>query len=111
MNIRFQSNKLEQECNEFRLLQKRHGVQRAKLINRRLGALKAANCLQDLWNAPGRCHELLHDRAGQFSLDLDGPYRLIFQPAANPIPRKDDSSIDWTQISDVVILGVEDTHE
>ncbi len=62
-------------------------------------------------NLPGRCHELVQDRAGQLSLDLDHPYRLIFAPANEPLPTKPDGGIDWTQVTAVNILGVEDTHE
>ncbi len=62
-------------------------------------------------NLPGRCHELLHDRVGQLSLDLDHPYRLIFEPADEPIPKKPDGGIEWTKVTAVMIIGVEDTHE
>jgi hypothetical protein len=62
-------------------------------------------------NLPGRCHELREDRAGQLSLDLDHPYRLIFEPADNPIPLKPDGGIDWKKVTAIRIIGVEDTHE
>ncbi len=62
-------------------------------------------------NLPGRCHELLYDRAGQLSLDLDRPYRLIFAPAHEPIPVKSDGGLDWKEVTAIKILGVEDTHE
>lgn len=55
--------------------------------------------------------ELLHDRTGQLSLDLDHPYRLIFVPAHEPIPVKSDGGLDWKQVTAIKILGVEDTHE
>ena len=50
-------------------------------------------------------------RAGQISLDLDGPYRLIFEVANNPIPLKTDGGLDWIQVTSIKILEVEDTHE
>jgi len=62
-------------------------------------------------NLPGRCHELLHDRALQLSIDLDHPYRLIFEPADEPIPTKPDGGIDWNKVTALRILGIEDTHE
>jgi proteic killer suppression protein len=62
-------------------------------------------------HVPGRCHEVVGNRAGQLSLDLDHPYRLIFEPANDPIPRKDDGGLDWTKVTAVIIIGVEDTHE
>ena len=111
MDIVFKNNKFEEECNNQRLLEKRHGQERAKRIRRRLDDLRAAKILEDMRNLPGRCHELLHNRSGQLSLDLDHPHRLIFEPADEPIPKKPDGGIDWTKVTAVMILGVEDTHE
>lgn len=55
--------------------------------------------------------DFLYDRALQLSLDLDHPYRLIFEPANEPIPTKPDGGLDWNKVTAVRILGVEDTHE
>jgi proteic killer suppression protein len=44
---------------------------------------------------PGRCHELHGDRAGELSLDLDHPYRLLFRPTADPGPGSG-GGLDWT---------------
>lgn len=111
MDVTFKSKKLCEECNSQKKLQKRHGQVRAKRILQRLSDLKAAEVLEDLRNMPGRCHELRGDRAGQFSLDLDHPYRLIFRSANDPVPRKQDGGINWTEVTAIQILGVEDTHE
>lgn len=111
MDIVFNNRKFEKECNNQRLLETNHGADRAKRIRRRLDNLRAANVLEDMRNLPGRCHELIQDRAGQLSLDLDHPYRLIFEPADEPIPTKPDGGIDWNKVTAVRILGVEDTHE
>jgi proteic killer suppression protein len=43
-------------------------------------------------------------------LDLDGPYRLIFEPAHERKPEKEDGSLDWSAVTVVRVLGVEDTH-
>jgi hypothetical protein len=67
---------------------------------------------------PGRCHELKGERAGQLSIDLDGPYRLLFEPI-EPMMNPDteaytevtSSSLDWAKITCIKILGVENTHE
>lgn len=111
MDIVFENNKLQKECNDQRLLEKNHGKDRAKRIRRRLDDLRAANVLEDMRNLPGRCHELLHDCSGQLSLDLDHPYRLIFEPADEPIPTKPDGGIDRNKITAVTIIGVRDTHD
>lgn len=111
MEIRFQSRKLAKEANDFRLLRKSHGERRAGRIRLRLDALHAACVLEDLRHMPGRLHELRGDRAGQLSLDLDGPYRLIFAPDHNPVPRRANGGMDWNQITAVLVLEIENTHE
>ena len=110
MDIHFTSEKLKKLYNTQSLLVKKHGTDRATRIRRRLDDLRAADTLEDMRYLPGRCHELKGDRAGQLSLDLDHPYRLIFTPAANSLPRKPDGGLDWTQVTAITILDVEDTH-
>ena len=111
MNIYFNNSRLERDFNSERALVKEYGDRMAKVIRRRLDNLDAASTLEDMRHLPGRCHELHGKRAGQLSLDLEHPQRLIFVPADNPIPRKADGGLDWTQIKAVRVLGIEDTHE
>ncbi len=44
-------------------------------------------------------------------MDLDHPYRLIFIPDHGPVPRHEDGGLDWSLVTAITILGVEDTHE
>jgi len=91
-----------------------HGSRQAKIISIRLAKLRAAYSLHDFWPpnvGPDRCHELIGDRKGQLSVDLDYPYRLIFVPNHEPIPRRSDGGLDWKQVTSVMIIGIEDTHE
>lgn len=90
---------------------RKFGDVRARLIGSRLDDLHAADSLADMRNLPGRCHELTGDREGTFSIDLDGPYRLLFKSGHIPVPLKPDGGIDWTKISSIIVLGVENTHE
>ncbi|MGB0388166.1 MAG: type II toxin-antitoxin system RelE/ParE family toxin [Ardenticatenaceae bacterium] len=61
---------------------KKYGPQQAKMIKQRINDLHDADTLADLSRVPPvRCHELKHNRAGQLSLDLKHPYRLIIEPA------------------------------
>ncbi len=90
---------------------KRFGTKRTKLLKRRLSELAAATVLEDLRNLPqARCHELKGQHKGYLSVDLDHPYRLIFEPANNPTPKKSDGGLDWTKINEIRIVSVEDTH-
>ena len=110
MEIVFSSRKLEKLCNDSKIMTKTWGPIQAKKLRQRLDELRAASTLETMRNLPGRCHELLHDRAGQLSLDLEHPYRLIFEPANDPVPRKQDGGLNWTAVTAVRILGVVDTH-
>lgn len=111
MDINFENSKFEQDCNAHRALVRRYGERMAGLIRRRLDDLDAASSLVEMRNLPGRCHELKGNRAGQLSLDLVHPQRLIFVPFENPFPKKSDGGMDWSQIKSILVLGIEDTHE
>lgn len=112
MDIIFNTTKLEKECNEAKLMVKKHGPARAKLLQKRLVEMRAAAVLADLRSLPqARCHELRENRKGTLSVDLDHPYRLIFEPADEPTPTKSDGGLDWTRVNVVRILGIEDPHE
>jgi len=110
LEISFPSAKLAKSFNDARQLTKRYGAQRAQKMRRRLDDLAAAKCLDDMRTLPGRCHELRGDRAGTFSIDLDGPYRLLFEPADDPVPLKVDGGIEWKLVEKIMILEVEDYH-
>ena len=110
MEILFKKNKLRKICNKKALAQRQYGETQGKLLMRRLDELRAARCLGDLRFLPqARCHELKGNRKGQLSVDLRHPYRLIFEPADEPIPKKPDGGLDWEGVKLVRILAVEDT--
>ena len=112
MEIVFQSRKLAKEFNEQTAVVKRYGTRRARLIRRRLDELRAAETLTVMRSLPGaRCHELHQNLAGKLAVDLDHPYRLIFEPAHDPIPTKADGGLDWNGVTAIRILSVEDYHE
>jgi proteic killer suppression protein len=111
VDIIFKTSKLEKECNDSRLSRKKHGTERADRLRRRLDELRAANNLEEIRSLPqARAHELIGDRAGQISLDLDHPYRLIIEPAHDPIPAKEDGGLDWQKVTAVRVLEIADTH-
>jgi len=111
LEVLFDDARFRDECNSDKALVRRHNVQRAKVIRRRLDDLRAAPTLGTMRTLPGRCHELLGDRAGQLSIDLDGPYRLLFRPLAEPMPRKADGGLDWARVERISVIGVVNTHD
>ena len=111
MELHFQSRKLQKQAESFRELVRAYGDPRARLIRRRLEELDAASTLADIATLPGpRCHELKADLAGILSVDLDGPYRLLFRPLSEPPPRRADGGLEWGRVTAILILRIEDTH-
>lgn len=60
---------------------------------------------------PGaRCHELTANLKGKLAVDLDHPYRLLFEPAHNPVPCKHDGGLDWTKVTAITVLEILNYH-
>lgn len=113
MDIQFKSRKLAKQLNQLKEMQKAFGMQRTKHLKRVMTSLAAAPNLAIFappFSPPNRCHELTGNRKGQISIDLDGPYRLIFAPMNDPLPMLPDGGLDWVGVTVIKILGVEDTH-
>ena len=110
MDIVFPNERTAAEFNSLKALSRSYGAENARRILRRLDDLRAAANLETMRNLPGRCHELKHDRAGQLAIDVRHPYRLIFEPANEPVPRKADGGLDWAGVTSIRILEVEDYH-
>lgn len=109
MEVSFENADFALTCGDMRDLRKRHGAVRAKKIQQRLEDLRAVETPAAMRLLPGRCHELHGDRAGQLSLDLDHPYRLLFRPAGDPDPGPG-GGLEWSTVRAVVVIGIEDTH-
>lgn len=111
MDIMFRTAQLQKACNVDKVMQKRWGAKRAGRIRQRLDELRGAETLAVLRETGlGRCHELSGNHKGKLSVDLDGPYRLLFEPANEPVPLRDDGGLDWASVTAVQIFGIEDTH-
>ena len=111
MLIYFKSRKLQKICSKENEAIMKLGLKMARKLQQRMMELSAAPCLDDISKLPPpRCHPLKGDRTGQFSVDLDHPYRLIFIPTDNPVPEKKDGSLDLAKIDSVEIIDIVDTH-
>ncbi|HLT53928.1 MAG TPA: type II toxin-antitoxin system RelE/ParE family toxin [Flavobacteriaceae bacterium] len=110
VNITFVNNKLEAFANNDRVGLKKLGAKRFKYYKKRLDQLRASKTLEDVRFLPGRFHELTGDRKGQWSCDLDQPYRLIFRPQENPIPIDCDGKYIWVHILGIEIIEIVDYH-
>lgn len=110
MDISFRTSKLRKTLTKAKKRRRTYGTNSAKKIKRRLDDLRAAECLEDMRHLPGRCHELRGDLKGVLSLDVQHPYRLLFVPAHDPVPKKPDGGLDWTQVTAITIIDIENTH-
>ena len=111
MDILFQNGKLARVFNSESELRQKYG-ERAKFLKRRIYEISAVDNLEELRSLPQtRCHELKGNREGTLAIDVGHPYRLIFEPAHDPIPRKIDGGLDWINVTAIKILGVEDYHD
>lgn len=110
MKIFFQTRKMEKAANS-ESLGNRHWGTRAPKIRQRLAELAAANTLADVSTLPPpRCHQLTENLDEHFAVDITRNERLVFEVANNPTPRKQDGGIDLAQVTEIVILRIEDYH-
>lgn len=111
VKISFANKTIEKLANDDRKMLKTLGKTRAILFRRRLAQLADAVSLEDLRHLAGNFHELRNNRKGQWSCDLDQPYRLIFTPHENPIPINNDGQYIWLVIFGVDIIEIFNYHK
>jgi len=112
VDIAFADPSLRESCNSSKGLRRRYGAEGDKKIRRRLDELAAASTLAVLRSLPaGHCEELKGSRKGQLSIRLHGAFRLIFEPQQGPPPAKPDGGLDWTAVTAIRVLAIEDYHD
>ena len=111
MEILFKTEGLGKDLTDEKRRIRKYGLEQARLLRLRLDQFRAADTLADIARLPGpRCHEYALNRKGQLSVDLRHPYRLIFESADDPVPRKLDGGLDWSGVRAVRILEIYDPH-
>ena len=110
MDIVFRTKKLRKQCTDTKEMVRTYGPKQARRLRQRLDDLRAAEFLEVMRVLPGRCHELKADRALQLSVDLEHPYRLVFEQAHDEVPRKEDGGLDWSLVTAIRVLEITDTH-
>lgn len=111
MDVTFNKKKQKKIFESPDLLFSEYGKEMGKVIMRRMSLLQAAPTLNEVPHTPpSRRHELKGKYKGNFAVDLKHPYRLIFEPNHNPVPKKPDGGIDLKKVSSITILEVKDYH-
>ena len=97
--------------NDDRKMDKAFGRVRADKMRDRLAQLKHAPTLEDVRYLPGNYHELIGNRKGQWACDLDQPYRLIFEPHENPVPKNEYGQFVWLKIVGIEVVEIVNYHK
>ena len=112
MEIQFSSRTLARSCNSEKELSRTWGRQRGRLIARRLQQLSAATSLKEMEFLPAaKFHALKGSRAGQFAVDADYPYRLVFVVVHNPAPIRSNGGIDLGRVTKIKVIEVINYHD
>ena len=111
IEVRWSNRKLEEACSSEPIGRRRYGAAEFRKLQVRLAALAAAPSLETMRSLPGRCHQLVGDRRGEFAIDLWGQYRLVFLADHDPVPRDETGTIVWAAITRIVIMEIVDYHE
>ncbi len=111
MDVSFKDTKLAKTCNSEKALVKAYGKANARKIMLRLTLLEAAEALSDVpVTPPTRRHELKGNRKGKFAIDVQHPFRIVLEPAHNPVPTREEGGIDLDAVTAVKIITIEDYH-
>ncbi len=108
MEISFAGSKLESICKQHKFAVREVGASSARKLQLRLAEFFAAESVKEL--VAGRPHPLVHDRLGEFAVDLHGGHRLIFKSTKQPPPMLPDGGIDWSSVTQVTIIEIGDYH-
>ncbi|MCF6290311.1 MAG: killer suppression protein [Desulfobacterales bacterium] len=111
MHISFKIRKLQKICSKSLEAKRYLGAKCGRKLQQRMMELKAAETLADISRLPpARCHELTGNRAGQLSVDLEHPYRLLFIVANDPPPELESGGLDRESVTEIEITEIADTH-
>ena len=95
MEVAFSTRKLAKLCSSAKEMTGKWEKPMAAKIQQRLLELLAADKLEDVPRVPPpRCHEMSGNRKGQLAVVLVQPFRLVFSPDHDPIPKKEDGGLD-----------------
>ncbi|MDT8399821.1 MAG: hypothetical protein RQ899_14530 [Pseudomonadales bacterium] len=113
MDLTFANTRLRKEMNEAKAMSRTYGPRQAAILQVVLTSLRAAGSLAIFappYSPPHRCHELTGNLKGMLSMDLVHPYRLLFEVANFPVPQRVEGGLDWTKVTAIRIMKVENTH-
>ena len=109
MQLAFAEKSLRQLCESETAAVRKLGSQVANKLLGRLADLRACTYVSEL--AAGNPREVNHVSPGRFTLDLADGNTLVFcaNHPKNPILKT--GGIDWSRVSRIKIIGIENDHD
>ena len=110
MEVDYFSNKLGKQLASPSEIKKAFGSM-AQKVSLRLHQIKNSPTLAVLMSIPGaKCHPLKGAMSGEWAVEVSGNYRMIFKLNHNPVPKREDNSINANLVTKILILSIEDYH-
>ena len=110
MDLSFKTKKLEKALTTDRGLNRTFGSL-AKKIKRRITQLRSAENLEAIAKLPVlRLHQHIGKGKGNWSIDIQKNWRILFTVNQDPIPTKKDGGVRLSAITIIRIESVEDPH-
>ncbi len=109
MEVQYTKKALKKMCPDLQCIRS-FGDNIGRKILQRVKEFKAANCLSDLKNAPGRHEELTGDRKTQLSCRLTANWRLIYRPFGRRDDYIENGGLSWQKVKEIEIIEAEDYH-
>lgn len=110
MDIRYRNKRDRELLNDHGKLVREYGNRMADRIILRQQQM-AAGSLYEFSRLPQTGGHALHgDRQGEYAAYLVHPDRIVFAPDHDPLPATPDGGLDWTRVTAVKILRIEDYH-
>ena len=86
LDITYKNRKIERICTNAKVADREYGSQMSAKIHMRIDEIRAVDTVEEMIQFRiGRCHALKGNRKGQYAVDLELPYRLVFTKHGNEI--------------------------
>lgn len=109
MEVHYTKQALKKMCPDWKCIRSFGDIIGRKILQR-ITEFKAANCLEDLRNAPGRHEELTENRKFQLSCRLTANWRLIYRPFGNKNNYLKNEGLLWEEVNEVEVVEAVDYH-
>ena len=104
--LSFASKALRDCCESAGKAERIYGQEVARKLRHRIADLVAANRIEDL--LAGNPREI---NGAEMAMDLCDGFRLVFCPGHTTIPHLESGAINWSKVSRIKILGIENSND